>query len=141
MVRPPDDTLAPVDVALGYRQLSEVKGAFRVLKHTLNLRLVYHRGEAIRAHVQLCWVAPLLVRIIERRTGVRLPQIRRSQRLHLEEFAGPEDAVWQRTETTTDLQRLLTALRIPEPPRIFAITHARAQAKGPADTRAISSAR
>lgn len=126
LVRTSDDTLPREDVALGYKQLIEVEDAFRTLKHTLDLRPVYHRvEERIRAHVLLCWLALLLVRIIERRTEVRWPQIRRTlQRMHLGEFAGPEGAVWQRTETTTDQQRLFTALRIPEPPRIFAITPA-----------------
>jgi hypothetical protein len=131
LVRTSDDTLPPEDVALGYKQLIEVEDAFRTLKHTLDLRPVYHRvEERIRAHVLLCWLALLLVRIIERRTDQRWPQIRRTlQRMHLGEFAGPEGAVWQRTETTADQHRLLTALRIPEPPRIFAITPARTRAR------------
>lgn len=143
LVRTSDDTLSPADVALGYKQLIEVEDAFRTLKHTLDLRPVYHRvEERIRAHVLLCWLALLLVRIIERRTEGRWPQIRRTlQAMHLGEFAGPEGTVWQRTETTTDQRRLFTALRIPEPPRIFAITPARARAKGPVDTRPTSSTR
>jgi len=97
----------------------------------LTLRPVYHRvEERVRAHVVLCWLALLLVRIIERRTETRWPQVRRTlQRMHLGEFAGPEGTVWRRTETTTDQHRLFTTLRLPEPPRIFAITPARAQAR------------
>ena len=40
------------------------------MKTTLELRPVYHRLEdRIRAHVNLCWLALLLVRIIETTTG------------------------------------------------------------------------
>ncbi len=131
LVRTSDEGLAPEDVALGYKQLIEVEDAFRTLKHTLDLRPVYHRvEERIRAHVPLCWLALLLVRIIERQTDQRWPQIRRIlQRMHLGEFAGPEGAVWQRTEITLDQRRLFGTLRLPEPPRIFAVTPARAQAR------------
>lgn len=131
LLRTSDDTLAPEDVALGYKQLIEVEDAFRTLKHTLDLRPLYHRvEERIRAHVLLCWLALLLVRISERRTDQRWPQIRRTlQRMHLGEFAGPEGAVWQRTEITADQHRLFTALHIPEPPRIFAVNPARTRAR------------
>jgi hypothetical protein len=89
-------------VALGYKQLIEVEDAFRTLKHTLNLRSVYHRvEERIRVHVPLCWLALLLGWIIERRTEMQWPQIRQTlQRMRLGEFAGPEGAVWQRTKAT-----------------------------------------
>jgi hypothetical protein len=43
---------------------------FRDLKSTLDLRPVFHRVEPrIRAHVLLCWLALLLIRVAERRTG------------------------------------------------------------------------
>src|SRR5690606_515725 len=64
LLRTSDDTLAPAEVALGYKQLLEVEEAFRTLKHTLEIRPVDHRREdRIRAHVLLCWLALLLVRV------------------------------------------------------------------------------
>ena len=66
-----DDTLTPEDIALGYKQLMEVERAFRTLKTTLDLRPVYHRkDERIQAHVFLCFLALLLVRIAERKTNM-----------------------------------------------------------------------
>ena len=57
-------------MALGYKQLLEVEAVFRTLKSTLDLPPVYHRlEERIRAHVLICWLALLLVRIAERATG------------------------------------------------------------------------
>src|SRR4051794_20722878 len=46
-----------------------LKGGWRTLKTTLDLRPVYHRlEERIRAHIILCWLALLLVRIVETTT-------------------------------------------------------------------------
>lgn len=42
------------------------------MKSIIDLRLVYHRVEDhIRAHVLLCWLAMLLIRIAEIKTGLR----------------------------------------------------------------------
>ena len=61
-----DDTLSAEDVALGYKQLAEVERAWRTLKTDLDLRPMDHRKtERITAHVLLCWLALLLVRVIE----------------------------------------------------------------------------
>ena len=45
------------------------------MKQIIDLRPVYHRlEERIRAHVILCWLALLLIRIIETTTGAHLAQ-------------------------------------------------------------------
>lgn len=50
------------DMVLGYTQLLEVERGWRDMKPTLDFRPVYHRFEhRIRAHVQLCWLALLLI--------------------------------------------------------------------------------
>lgn len=77
LLRTSDDTLSPEDVALGYKQLLEVEDAFRTLKSTLDLRPMYHRvSDRIRAHVLLCWLALLLVRVAETQVGDTWPRIR-----------------------------------------------------------------
>ncbi|MFN2359274.1 MAG: transposase, partial [Desulfotignum sp.] len=69
-----DKSLSAEDVALGYKQLMEVERAFRTLKSTLSLRPVYHtRSDRIRAHVMLCWLALLLVRVTEVETDMTWP--------------------------------------------------------------------
>jgi len=136
LLRTSDDTLAPVDVALGYKQLIEVEEAFRTLKHTLELRPVYHRrDDRIRAHVLLCWLALLLVRVAEVRVEERLGQryswerIRAElERMHLGTFRGQAGVVYQRTETTPFQARLFQALDVEEPPRFFRIDPAQASA-------------
>ena len=61
------------------------------MKSVLDLRPVYHRLEdRIRAHVLLCWLALLLVRVAETTTGRTWPTIRADlQRLHAITYTGP----------------------------------------------------
>jgi hypothetical protein len=50
----------------------EVERDWRDLKQVIDLRPVYHRKEdRSRAHVVLCWLALLLVRLIETTCGGR----------------------------------------------------------------------
>jgi len=115
-----DDSLSSEDVALGYKQLLEVERAFRTLKTTLDLRPLYHRKDArIEAHVFLCFLALLLARIAERRTGQTWDQIRGVlDRIHLGEFFSKDGSILQRTELTPDQIKLLKLLDIPSPAKI-----------------------
>ena len=115
-----DDSLTAEEVALGYKQLLEVERAFRTLKTTLELRPVYHRkDERIRSHVTLCWLALLLVRLIEIETGQTWDRIRRVlNRIHMGEFFHKNGRVLQRSELTTDQFNLLKKLQIKPPPLI-----------------------
>ena len=115
-----DDTLTPEDVALGYKQLMEVERAFRTLKTTLDLRPVYHRkDERIEAHVFLCFLALLLVRIAERKTNLSWDRIRDTmERLHLVDFFSKDGRVLQTTEPTPEQINILKKLKISIPKRI-----------------------
>ena len=115
-----DDTLSPEDVALGYKQLMEVERAFRTLKTTLDLRPVYHRkDERIEAHVFLCFLALLLVRIAERKTNLPWDRIRDTMdRLHLIDFFSKDGRVLQTTEPTPEQVNILKKLKISIPKRV-----------------------
>jgi transposase len=66
-----DKSLSAEDVALGYKQPMEVELAFRTMKTTLSLRPVYQtNSDRIRAHVLLCWLALLQVRLTEVETDM-----------------------------------------------------------------------
>jgi transposase len=124
LIRTSDDTLSAEDAALGYKQLWQVEAAFRSLKQTLELRPVYHRKEErIRAHVLLCWLALLLIRVIENQTGKTWNEVRSlMQMLHVIEYRSVDGTVKQRTELTEEQQGILSALQLPEPPRIWDIS-------------------
>lgn len=115
-----DDTLSPEDIVLGYKQLMEVERAFRTLKTTLELRPLYHRKEErIRAHVLLCYLSLLLVRIAERETGETWDRIRPiMDRCHLGEFSSKDGRIFQRTELTSEQVNILKRLKIAHPPSV-----------------------
>jgi transposase len=115
-----DDTLTPEDIALGYKQLLEVERAFRTLKTTLDLRPVYHRkDERIEAHVFLCFLALMLVRIAERKTGLTWDRIRGvMERLHLIEFFSKDGRILQTTEPTSEQHNIFKLLKISPPKRM-----------------------
>ena len=72
-----DPHLSAEDIALGYKQLLQVERGWPDIKQIIDLRPVYHRREdRIRAHVLLCWLALLLIRIIETSTGRTWPALR-----------------------------------------------------------------
>jgi hypothetical protein len=125
-----DDTLATEDVALGYKQLAEVERAWRTLKTDLDLRPMHHRkADRIKAHVLLCWLALLLVRVIEVRCGHSWCRIRAEMdRLHRGVFEGPPGRFVQRTELTPLQHEYLKAVEVAPPPRFEAIEPAAAEA-------------
>jgi hypothetical protein len=117
LLRSADPTLSVEDIALGYKQLLEVERGWRDMKSTLELRPVYHRLEhRIRAHVVLCWLALLLIRIAETTTGDTWRNLRHElDQMHLGTFTGPAGTVRRRTTTTAAQARILTTLDLAEP--------------------------
>jgi len=115
-----DPDLSAEDVALGYKNLLEAERGFRDLKSTIELRPVFHRLEPrIRAHVLLCWLALLLIRVAERRTGLTWRRIARELgRLHAITLSGPAGTVVQTTEPTAAQLSILRACGLAPPPRI-----------------------
>jgi len=96
------------------------------MKSILDLRPVYHRLEdRIRAHVLLCWLTPLLVRVAETTTHQTWQTIRADlQRLHAITYTGAAGTVTQTTEPTKTQRDLLTALAIDPPKRILELAPA-----------------
>jgi Transposase DDE domain len=124
LLRCADPQLSPEDIALGYKQLLEIERGWRDMKQVLDLRPVYHRlEERIRAHVLLCWLALLLVRIAENATGQAWPAMRRElNRIHLGTFTGPAGTFRQRTELTKPARNLFAKLAIDPPRQIHELT-------------------
>jgi hypothetical protein len=121
LLRCSDPTLSAEDIALGYKQLLEVERGWRDMKTTLELRPVYHRLEdRIRAHVILCWLALLLIRIAETTTGDTWNRLREDlQELHVGTFEGPAGTFRQRTELTAAQHVILGKLAIDPPKKII----------------------
>jgi hypothetical protein len=121
-----DPHLSAEDVALGYKNLLEAERAFRDLKSTLELRPVFHRLEPrIRAHVLLCWLALLLIRVAERRAGLPWRRIALELgRMHAVTLTGPAGSLVQTTEPTDVQLSILRACGVAVPPRVTALNPA-----------------
>jgi len=89
------------------------------MKGALGLRPVFHyREDRIRAYVQLCWLALLLLRVIENATNDTWRNIRHElDRMHLVTLATSDGQVAQRSATTAGQKTILAALELPEPAR------------------------
>ena len=122
LLRCSDPALSAQDIARGYKQLLEVERGWRDLKTHLDLRPVHHHAQhRIRAHVLLCWLALLLVRLAETRDPTRTwRRIREQlQTLHVAEFTGNAGTAHQPTELTTNQRDILTHLELAAPPRFL----------------------
>ena len=91
------------------------------MKQIIDLRPVYHRREdRIRAHVLLCWLALLLIRIVETTTGATWNTLAAElRRLHVITFTGPAGTFAQRTELTEAQRAIYTALELAPPKKII----------------------
>ena len=124
LLRTSDATLTPEDLAAAYKQLLAVERGWRDMKSSLGLRPVFHyREDRIRSHVQLCWLALLLIRVVENTTGDTWRNIAHElDRMHLVTLETPDGQVAQRSTTTPRQKQILEALNLPEPPRFFDFT-------------------
>lgn len=118
LLRSSDPHLSSEDIALGYKQLLEVERGWRDMKQVLDLRPIYHRREdRIRAHVLLCWLALLLMRVAENSSGQTWNRIRaEAQRIHAVTFTGPAGRFRKTTQLSKAQRDLFVALGI-DPPR------------------------
>ena len=123
LIRVSDDQLSAEDAVRGYKQLWQIERVFRDLKHVVDVRPIHHRLEdRIRAHVLLCWLAMLLIRVAENEAGQTWHLIHRQlRRLEVGIHQTRSGEVWQTNRPTDDLERLFDTLDLKLPPRYLAI--------------------
>ncbi len=124
LLRTSDATLTPDDLAAAYKTLLQVERGWRDMKGALGLRPVFHyREDRIRSHVQLCWLALLLMRVVENATNDTWRNVRHElDRMHLVTLATADGHVAQRSATTAGQKTILAALELGEPARFFDFT-------------------
>jgi hypothetical protein len=117
LLRCGDAKLSADDIALGYKQLPEVERGWRDMKQIIDLRpACHHLEDRIRAHVTLCWLALLLIRITETATGQTWNHLRAElQRIHLGTFTGDHGTFTHRAQLTASHKHILKVLDLPEP--------------------------
>ncbi len=112
------------ELVLGYRDLWRAERAFRSMKSILDLEPVQHRTpERITAHVHVCVLAYLLVRVAENRAKIGWEAIREQvERISLTELTTPSAAVLQ-TKTLTSAERdLLNCCKVALPSKTLQVT-------------------
>ncbi|HEV2256360.1 MAG TPA: IS1634 family transposase [Streptosporangiaceae bacterium] len=131
LLRASDPKLPAADIAAGYKQLLEVERGWRDMKQVIDLRPVYHRLEQrIRAHVILCWLALLLIRIAETAAGATWNKITGElSQLTLGTFTGPAGTFRQTAELTPAQRGIFASLQIPCPDKIIQAAPATAAGK------------
>src|SRR5215210_8386159 len=114
-----DPSLSAEDVALGYKQLLEAERSFRDLKGTLLLRPVFHRkDERIQAHVLICFLALVIIRVAQTRTNETWRTLRDELGpIRQGHFRSRDGEFTQTTELTARQRQLHAAIGVPEPPR------------------------
>lgn len=119
-----DESLSAEDLAMGYKQLLRVEQCFRQLKSGLRVRPVYHwRPWRIQAHVTLSVLALLLERVAETRCRMTWRNVvDELETIKVIEYDHGEVRVRQTTQIRFNTHRLLTCLRLPEPPRVHSVT-------------------
>ena len=120
-----DQHLTAVEVAVSYKNLLEAERGFRDLKSTLLLRPVFHRLEhRIRAHVLICWLALLLIRVAEQRTGQTWNRLSHEMDRQAQvTLTGPAGTVVHTTVPTPEQSAIYTACNTTPPPRVITANH------------------
>jgi transposase len=123
LLRTSSPTMTPEDIALGYKQLLQVEAGWRTMKSTLDLRPVYHHLEhRIRAHVLLCWLGLLLIRVTENTTRHTWNHVTRQlNRVYQIDYDTPDGTITTHTRLTPDQTSLYQTMRL-TPPDTVTIT-------------------
>jgi transposase len=118
-----DPHISAEDTALGYKNLLEAERGFRDLKSSLLLRPIFHRLEhRIRAHVLLCWLALLLIRVAERRTDLTWRRIATELgRVHAVTLTGSAGTVVHTTPLTATQTGIYRDCQVAAPPAITGV--------------------
>jgi transposase len=114
-------TMSASEAALAYKGLLRVERCFHALKHTVDIRPVYHRlDRRIRAHVTLCMLALLLERVMERETKESFATLRTLfMRVRAVELILEGQSIWETSKLPPETKKILSTLRLDVPPRVL----------------------
>ena len=121
LLRTSDLTLTADDLAAAYKQLLALERGWRDFTGVLGLRPVFHyREDRIRAHIQLCWLALLLLRVIENTAGDTWRNLRHElDQMHLVTLATSAGQFAQRSATTPAQQNTSAGPRPARTPQVL----------------------
>lgn len=124
MISSSDHSLSAEDIMYGYKALWAIERTFRDMKHVLDLRPVYHRlSDRIRAHVLLCWLAMVLVRVAESQTGETWSSLRQDLGRHVVGSIKSKHGEFQHVSRPTVTQTTAyKACQVEPPPKIYSMS-------------------
>ena len=100
------------------------------MKHVVDVRPVYHRLEdRIRAHVLLCWLALLLIRVVENEAGqtwAALKPVLAGVKVGIHRL--PANEVWKSSTLTPAQREIFRKLKAKTPPDYLTVKAAGRQA-------------
>lgn len=115
--------LDAADVAMGYKQLFEIERVFRDMKNVLEIRPVYHRlDDRIRSHILICWMAMVLVRYAEEKTGLTWFSISRT----LDDITAglietKSSTLWYTSQISDEAKNLFSKLSLKLPGKVLEV--------------------
>ena len=115
--------LDAADVAMGYKQLFEIERVFRDMKNVLEIRPVYHRlDDRIRSHILICWMAMVLVRYAEEKTGLPWFSISRT----LDDITAglietKSSTLWYTSQISDEAKNLFSKLSLKLPSKVLEV--------------------
>jgi len=116
-----DDSISAEDAVKGYKQLFKIERVFRDLKHVIDIRPVYHHlKERIQAHVLLCWLTMLLIRVAENeadKTWFEIKKILSSLKVGI--LKSSKGKVFQLSPLKPEQKKLFSDLKTPAPKRFL----------------------
>jgi len=109
------------EIVYGYKQLWEIERVFRDVKHVVEIRPVYHHlDDRIRAHVLICFIAMVLVRVAERTLSMSWRDIAYTLTdIRVGHTKGPDGELWLTSPLSNMQLKLFSALKVKHPPKIW----------------------
>lgn len=112
----PENVLSNEDIVSHYHSLWRVEQAFRMSKSDLRARPIFHHThDAIKAHVLICFMALMLGKYIEIKTGYSLRKVRdllwQVQEVHLRDPMTKQERI-VRTTIPSELEKALNLLNL-----------------------------
>lgn len=97
-----------------YRYLFQIEHSFRTFKSFLETRPMFHwTDQRIKGHLVMCYIALVLLRFIEKKSGLTENEIRNTLgKMQLLKVKSGSNIFWMRSKQTTQAEKLMTSLEL-----------------------------
>jgi transposase len=112
-----EETLTAEQILTAYHSLWKIEESFRIMKHTIEVRPVYHWTERrIRGHLVVCFLSFLFMRMLEQVSGISSEAIKEALRsITVTEFELEGRTYYLKNKMDKAAKALFKALKVKEP--------------------------